>query len=340
MEDIKKENGFCTGEVITHLGLHEDGFWVWGNGVLDSNGQFLAPDDYGNVLVNNKLYHLPWIEDIIGERAPRLEIDFFASIGMSDLKTWSGMMRMAYGDRGIVAVSYALAAIFKDLCDDVVKSFPMLYICGRQGTGKTRLACSLMALMGNTVKGPDLGNLTTGQLKRWLGLLRNGYVHIDEYRNGERGEVIRMLSRFPKEGDCGLILSGQERYPWTRQMSYNSIILHSDKYLFNKIEELALQALRSYESLGLSCITNQLQEYRSEKFAAMIRECYEYVYGVGLQQDIDTKEIKEDMLRSWCIVPAVNLALNRFGVQLEWDFDYFMRVYETLLVEQWRKFRV
>lgn len=322
---------------IEHLGLHEDGFWVWYNAVLGSNRQLLVPDDYCNVSVNGKTYHLPWLEDIPTQMRV---MDFSVGIGMGDLKTWSGMMRMAYGDRGIVAVNYALAAIFKDLCDDVVKSFPMLYICGRQGTGKTRLACSLMALMGNPVKGPDLGNLTKGQLKRWLGLLRNGYVHIDEFRNNERASLINMLSRFPKEGDCGLILSGQERHPWTRQMSYNSIILHSDKYLFNKTEELALQALRSYESLGLSCITNKLQEYRSEKFAAMIRECYEYVCGVGLQQDIDTKEIKEDMLRSWCIVPAVSLALNRMGVQLEWNFDYFMRVYETLLVEQWRKFRV
>ena len=321
---------------IEHLGLHEDGFWVWGNGILDIHGEMLLPDSRGNVSVDGKLYNLPWTRKAGLEIFP--EDGFCAGLDKGDLTTWSGMMRTVYGDRGIVAVGYALAAIFKDLCDGLAMRFPILYICGRKGSGKTRLASSMKALMGRPEKGPDLPNMTKGYMDRWLGLMKNGYVHIDEYRNNERASLIMMLRRVPDERDCGLILCGQERDLWCTELNKSSIILYSNKDRFSTMEEHAMNVLRAYECLGLTSITNRLLGCRSLKFAAMIEECYWFLYNSYIPRCIDNiGEIDTDMLRCWCLVPAVSLALRQSGAKLAWEHIEGMSVFMDLLVEQARR---
>ena len=321
---------------IEHLGLHEDGFWVWGNGILDIHGEMLLPDSLGNVSVDGKLYNLPWTRKAGLEIFP--EDGFCAGLDKGDLTTWSGMMRTVYGDRGIVAVGYALAAIFKDLTDGLAMRFPILYICGRKGSGKTRLASSMKALMGRPEKGPDLPNMTKGYMDRWLGLMKNGYVHIDEYRNNERASLIMMLRRVPDERDCGLILCGQERDLWCTELNKSSIILYSNKDRFSTTEEHAMNALRAYEYLGLTSITNMLQGCRSLKFAAMIEECYWFLYNSYIPRCIDNiGEIDTYMLRCWCLVPAVSLALRQSGAKLAWEHSEGMSVFMDLLVEQARR---
>jgi hypothetical protein len=319
---------------IEHLGLHEDGFWVWGNGILDIHGEMFLPDCLGNVCVDGKLYNLPWCRreelDIVPEDG------FCPRLNWGDLSTWSSMMLTTYYDRGIVAVGYALAAIFKDLCDELAMRFPILYICGRKGNGKTRLASSLMALMGRPQKGPDLPNMTKGYMNRWLGLMKNGYVHIDEYRNDERESLISMLRRAPEERDCGVILCGQERDLGCSELNKSSIILYSNKDRFSTIEEHAMNALRAYEYLGLTGITNRLQGYRSREFAAKIEECYWFLYRSYIPRFIDIREIDTDMLRCWCLVPAVCLALRESGAELAWEHSRGMSVFMDLLVEQAR----
>ena len=47
------------------------------------------------------------------------------------------LLHELYGDNGIVAICFYLATLFRDIITDTTRSFPILNIYGKKGTGRT-----------------------------------------------------------------------------------------------------------------------------------------------------------------------------------------------------------
>lgn len=109
---------------------------------------------------------------------------------------WARLMVDTYGDNGKVMVCYYIACIYRDV---IYKSnnnyFPVLFMFGMPGTGKSRAAESISAMFGEVMEdGINLesGSTSTG-IRRFVSSVQNGLIWLNEYKNYLKPEIIGML---------------------------------------------------------------------------------------------------------------------------------------------------
>jgi DNA primase catalytic core len=177
---------FVMHEEITSLGWHRDGFWAFADGIID--GTFKKVDKYGSVAYADKHYFLPAFSSIY-EDLPE-ENDNYASdrknvfrASKLSMKDWSRWMDTIYGDNGTIAVAFMISAVFRDFIYQEFKSFPMLFMFGRPGTGKTTCARSISSVFFADTTPFNLNNGTVVGFQRKLAAVKNAIIHLDEYTN-------------------------------------------------------------------------------------------------------------------------------------------------------------
>ena len=209
--------------------IGDKGFYAFCNGIV-YEGKWQPVDEYGIIRLENENFYLPAMSKIhknnrmtfINERrythAPVRDIS---------LNEYFSLIVELYGDNGIIALCFYMASLFRDIILDSTRSFPLLNIYGKKGTGKTEFAVTIMSLFLRRMEISNLESTTDFAMGDKCSEICNGLVHFDEYKNTLSKRKIDFLKGIydqagrNKRGndserrestsiDCAVILTGQE----------------------------------------------------------------------------------------------------------------------------------
>jgi len=306
------------------------GFYAFCNGIV-YHGGWQSVDEYGIIRMENENYYLPAMSKIhktnrysyLNERrymhAPKREVtrnEFFYMI--VDL----------YGDNGIIALCYYMASLFRDIIIDSTRSFPLLNIYGKKGTGKTEFAVTIMSLFLRNSEVSNLESTTDFAMGDKCSEICNGLVHFDEYKTTLSKRKIDFLKgiydcagrnrrandserRESTSIDCGVILTGQEMPTSPDSALFTRVLfLESQRSERTKEETDKYHKLIEMRNQYPTNITVGLVKYR-ENFqtrwsAAWLRALEE------LKEEIDYTRVQERFINNWAMILATAYTLLPF----------------------------
>lgn len=171
-------------EAISSLGYHAgSGLFFFVNGAQAPGGAFIVPDEFGMIRHEKNAYFLPFAQDLDNKN-----FKTFARMnyqpGEQNLDSWLKMIADAHGKKSLIPACFRLAAYFRDIAFQHVHFFPLLYLRGVPGAGKSTCARSMTATDGRpqedlNLKSPN----TTKSIPRRLEQISNSIVWFDEYAN-------------------------------------------------------------------------------------------------------------------------------------------------------------
>ena len=260
------------------LGYQKDNFFAFSNGIY--NHTFHPLDNDGVVSLNNKNYFIPYHSpqdenQFINERR------FFYRDSDVTFKEWSEAYITVFGKEGSVVLLFGLACIFSDVIFKSMGNFPLLFLYGEGGTGKSKLATFLQNLFGTpqtALKLSERANTDKGRIRKMAQFV-NTVVFMEEYVNSLDDSTIKTLSGiYDRMGyeranmttsygtdsipiNSGVIMSGNE-YPTNDSLIQRLIVLDFFKNEFSDKEREDFQKLKQINDKGLTVILGQILQYR------------------------------------------------------------------------------
>lgn len=334
---------------ITQLGWQKQGFWAWSNGIY--NGSYTESDKNGIVKFHDENYYLPSSSQVYqGEDTLFVsERRFRHSQGNISLHDYASKLLEVFGENAMFGICFYLASLFRDHIIKLFGFFPILNLFGPKGAGKTELAISLMQFFGNQAKGPNLTNTTKPALADHVAMFSNACCHIDEYKNNIEYEKIEFLKGLwdgtgrtrmnmdkdrKKETthvDAGIILSGQEMPTADIALFSRLIFLSFTKVEYTDEEKDNFNALKEIEKTGLTHITHELLELRSEFLAEFLNSYQETSKKLAIIQN--GKIIEDRIFRNWLIILSSYLTLKK-KISVPWSEDQLLHQATTLMNRQ------
>lgn len=260
-----------------------------------------------------------------------------------DITQWMKQLRKVYGIKSITGIAFAIASIFRDITMKKKGFFPLFFLSGEKGSGKSKFGESIVALFTHKQEPFDLNSGTKVALSRRLARISNISVMFEEYNDGVEDTVFQMLKgaydgRGREMGkatgdnrttttkvNCGLILLSQ--YLSSRDdnsLTSRSVIEHfikpQESFTTAQIEDYSL--LKSWEEQGLSSLLVEVLQHR-----ALIEEKTQDTYAAiskKMKAELKGKEYQERMMENYIamLVPLTilkNLLRFPFDDQEVWD---------------------
>ena len=181
-------------EAVASLGHHAgSGLFFWCNGATTDAGAFLPPDEFGMIRHEGKSYFLPFSQDAEGKNYKTLARISYAE-SKATLAAWAQAVAAAHGKKALLPVCFRIAAYFRDLAFQQAHFFPLLYLRGVPGAGKSTCARSMTATDGRPQEDLNLKSPNTVKsIPRRLEQISNSIVWFDEYANELNDGVIGAL---------------------------------------------------------------------------------------------------------------------------------------------------
>ncbi|RZJ71102.1 DNA primase [Flavobacterium sp.] len=357
------KNFIIANEVKT-LGWNDDGFFAFSNLILH-NRMMKEPNNYGIVKLD---FPEP---EVVAEEAEKIyldEVDHYylpsssimykhakegddpyendryfvykkAPVSFND---WMGQMHKVYDSHATVGIAFALASLFKDLFMKKYDFFPLLFLTGEKGSGKTIFSDSVVSLFTFNQKSFDLNSGTQVAFSRRLARLKNAPTALEEYHDNLSDHIFQSIkgsyNGFGRElgkatGDnrtsttkvnCSLILLSQ--YLSSRDdnsLTSRSVICHFIKPQNPYTEEQAdnLMRLKQWQKQGLSSLLCDLMQYREliEKemntvFVQLTNE---------LKADLRGKDYQERMMQNYLVLLVpIKILQDHFTFPFTWSQIY------------------
>lgn len=173
----------------------ETGLFAFCNGVIDGDS-FVEINRFGIVETSKGVFYIPALSEVNKDDRGEYTNDrkfCFAPSALS-LEGWSRLFCDVYGDNGKIALCFAVASLFRDVIFQHVNSFPILYLFGPRGTGKTTLRDALLSLFGIPQTPIALGSASSPKgFARKMGQYSNALISFEEYKNKIDSKLIEML---------------------------------------------------------------------------------------------------------------------------------------------------
>ena len=334
---------------VIQLGWQNDGFYAFSNGVVVKNN-FIEADNLGIVKVRESKYYLPAFSDIYkGEsRLYVFERQFRYIPGRIEIEEIAKLYEKVYGDNGIISFMFYLSSLYRDIVFYSAKAFPILFLFGAKGTGKTAQAISLLQFFGALSSGPNINSTTKAALADHLGATCNSIQHVEEYRNDIDTEKREMLkgawdgtgrSRMNMDKDkkketthvdCAVMVSGQQMPTADEALFTRVLFLCFTKDTFTDEESKAFNRLRDIEATGLTHITSKLQEHR-DAVKSKFQHTYKKVMD-EMQQNAGT-QVQERLIKNWATIQAIYSIILQFE-SLHWTVEKTFDVVLKMMLRQ------
>jgi DNA primase len=334
---------------IIQLGWQNDGFYAFSNGVVVKNN-FVEADNLGIVKVGESKYYLPAFSDIYkGEsRLYVFERQFRHIPGRIEIEEIAKLYEKVYGDNGIISFMFYLSSLYRDVVFYTAKAFPILFLFGAKGTGKTAQAISLLQFFGALSSGPNINSTTKAALADHLGATCNSIQHVEEYRNDIDTEKREMLkgawdgtgrSRMNMDKDkkketthvdCAVMVSGQQMPTADEALFTRVLFLCFTKDTFTDEESKAFNRLRDIEATGLTHITSKLQEHR-DAIKSKFQHTYKKVMD-EMQASAGT-QVQERLIKNWATIQAIYSIILQFE-PLPWTVEQTFDVLLKMMLRQ------
>lgn len=307
--------------------IGERGFYAFSNGIIYES-KWKAVYEYGIIRLDTENFYLPALSKIhrrnktafVNERrfihAPKREVT---------TQEYFTLFHELYGDNGIVAICFYLATLFRDIITDATRSFPILNIYGKKGTGKTEFALSLISLFQRDPEVSNLDSTTYYAMGDKCAEVSNMLVHFDEYKNSlskkhidflkgiydSAGRTKRSADGERREStniDCGVILTGQEMPTADVALFSRVIFLESQKSERTKEETDKYQQFMKLRNMCPTNITVNLLRYRDNFNAGWLTAWKRALNEI--KSEVDYSIIGERFINNWAMMLATYYCLH------------------------------
>jgi hypothetical protein len=271
------------------LGYHKDNFFAFSNGIF--NHTFHAVDSDGVVTLNDKNYFIPYHNpqdenQFVDERR------FHFKHSDVTFTEWADLYAKVFGKEGSVVMLFGIACIFSDIIFQCMGNFPMMFLYGEGGTGKSQMVVFFQMLFGipqTALKLSEKANTDKGKM-RVMAQYVNSVVFMEEFINSLDDATIKSLSGiYERLGykranittsygtdsipvNSGVIMSGNE-YPTNDPLVQRLIVLDFFKNEFSDQEREDFQKLKSLNNKGLTVILGEILQHR-ESVSCNFRETF------------------------------------------------------------------
>jgi len=335
---------------IVQLGWQKQGFWAWSNGIYNSP-EFKKTDPNGIIAIDQNNYYLPSSSNIFEseEKLFSAERHIKHMPGKISLFDFSSRLIEVFGDNAIISLCFFFASIFRDHIFRPFGFFPILNFFGPKGTGKSDFAVILLQLFGPQKVGPNIVNSTLPALGDHVGLMANGFIHIDEYKNSLDPAKIEFLKglwngvgrnvkdmdfdKKKKESpvDCGIILTGQEMPNADIALYTRLIFLAFNRDEFSAAEKDRFSKLKELSQKGLTHLTHEVLNHRAV-FVDKFIESYELV-SADLLKSLDTVKVMDRIFRNW-LIPLASFYTLKDLIRVPFDYARVLSLTRELLIRQ------
>ena len=247
-----------TATEIEYLG-YNPGFdiYAFSNGVVNGSGKFSPADENGFCTGGESCYFLPYESKINDEDN---SFDNFRKFRHATNKQvswikWSKAFVDVYGDNGMIALSFVMAAIFRDIIFEHLRFFPHFFLFGPPQSGKSAISESLQYLFGLPQAPINLeaGSTAVGSFRK-LEQFSNAVVAVNEYKNNIEPKLIGMLkATYDNQGRETGVMSNDNR---TKSSKVRSALLiagqdlpTNDAALFSRLIPIQFVKRDSYTDL-------------------------------------------------------------------------------------------
>lgn len=307
--------------------MGDKGFYAFCNGIV-YEGKWKPIDEYGIIRLDNENIYLPAMSkfhknDKFGYNNERRFLhEPKRNVSPREYFT---LLSELYGDNGIVAICFYLATLFKDIITDSTRSFPILNIYGKKGTGKTEFAISLISLFQRYPEVSNLDSTSYYAMGDKCAEVCNMIVHFDEYKNSlskkhidflkgiydHAGRIRRSADGERREAtdvDCGVMLTGQEMPTADVALMSRVIFLESQKCAHTKAETDKYQDFIKLRNMCPTNITVEMLRYR-ENFNAGWYDAWKRALH-EIKDEIDYNVIGDRFINNWAMMLATYYCLK------------------------------
>ena len=334
---------------LVQLGWQKEGFWVWGNGIFNSD--FVPVDSYGIVKHGKRSYYIPAFSSIYHneDNLYQFERKFIHMESNVTLKEYSQKFVKVFGDNAKIALCFYFAAVFRDIIVKRFGIFPLLNMFGPKGAGKTACAESLVQFFGRLAKAPNVHNTSKAALGEHVATSCNAIAHIDEYRNDiemEKREFLKGMwdgvgrtrmnmdkdkKKETTSVDQAIVLTGQQMATADIAIFSRMIFLSFTQTEYSDQERLDFVNLKEVEKRGLTHITHQLLRLRpifADNYMEKVKALNEEMR-VLLHNEV----VEDRIFNNWLIPIAAYATLNEH-LELPWDLKETSKLAVKLMVAQ------
>ena len=309
--------------------IGEKGFYAFCNGIV-YGGKWQPVDEYGIIRLDTENFYLPAMSKIhksnrtgfVNERRfmhkPNMDIS---------LERYFSLIVELYGDNGVVALCFYMASLFRDIIIDSTRSFPLLNIYGKKGTGKTEFAISIISMFQRNPEVSNLESTTYYAMGDKCAEVSNMIVHFDEYKNSLSHKHIDFLkgiydnagrSKRSADGerrestnvDCGVILTGQEMPTADAALFSRVLFLESQRSERTKEETDKFHKLIQLRNACPTNITVELLHFR-DNFETRWQKAWERALN-EIKDEVDYNVIGERFINNWAMMLATFYTLEPF----------------------------
>lgn len=315
----------------------QDRFFAFSNGLFTD--RFHPVDEHGIVTLNDKNYFIPYhpgTDDFTNLN----EKLFFYKPGSITFEQWSEKYCLSFGDAGKVALLFGIATLFSDHIFAVRRNFPMLFLYGEGGSGKSRVGTYLQFLWGEPqppLKLSDRANTDKARIRKMAQYV-NAMALFEEFINELEPNIIKTITgiydRFGYERSNINSMYGTETVPINSTAFITGNSYPNDDPLMQRIIQIDYHAnirdeatVENYNKLtqlnreGLTHITGWLLQYRSI-FVEQYESQFDLLFA-DFKKHCSTEGIvvPDRMCENYALILATHKVLQIANVKLPFAYD-------------------
>lgn len=318
---------------INKMGLYvSEGkeLFAYANGVFDGK-KWRAVDDYGIINFNNTPLFIPAFSKLninaINKYANMRRFEHSCKRDVSVQEYFSKVMTV-FGDNGMVALCFYMASLFRDIIYKVNTNFPIMYIFGVTGSGKTQLSISMASMLQKNVELSNLESTSLFSMGQKMTQSVNGITTFEEYWSTvgrEKNDLIKgaydSTGRTVKDDLTGervqfnattaIIITGQDIPDSDPALLSRMIFLEQYKTARSDDERTNMRDFKRLRGDGVTSVTLELLPFR-DRFRTNWEDAWEDAI-TDLRYSINSSDIEERLFENWSVPYATLIALEKCG---------------------------
>lgn len=277
------------GRMIDVLGWQNEGFWAFNNIAVDTKVHEYST--YGGFDYGDTNFYLRSANKIYANNHSIYSTQkrfIWVDSGIR-FKEWCDQMVKVHGEPAMMMICFAIACSFSDHVFKIHKFFPMMFLYGAAGSGKSKLIEQIQTLFGDPQSPITINSkANTDKAKiRKFAQFNNSIVFMEEFSNDVGSEMIEMLkaiwgrmgyergnieSAYGTDSvpiSSGVAMTGND-YPANDALLSRLIVVEMNKNSFNEEDRKNFGILKKMQIKGYSSIIGEFirhRDYFENKFA-------------------------------------------------------------------------
>ncbi len=295
-------------------------FFIWGNGLQPYTGAFIPFNEKGLAEYEGIKYYQPAASAYEEEDESYFEYEYKFKLFDTciEFDDYIKLFIQVFDRNGHTGFSFYLAALYYDFLSKYNNDFPMLFLQGLVGSGKSKLATALGYLFGDLVALNLETNSTKAGFNSHTARAGNALTYINEFNVGslDKELLLNFKGFFDMEGrmkrdnakddrtvrtkiKSAIMIAGQESIYHSEAVNSRCLICEFQKGYYSAEEERAYSKIMNHSKAGISEFTGnflQLRSFVKENFKPVYRDVKD-----RLKSGVKLKVLSR-LVNNWAIV--------------------------------------